>query len=356
AANPAPVLGGAGASQAGPGQGGGQSPTAGGTGLDSSGSTLPPPVGIDDRTGQAGGAGGPASQRTQIVADEKNNALVIRSRPSEYRMIEGALKKLDILPQQILIEATVAEVTLNESLQYGLQWFFKQGGAKTTLSTATTGALTQAFPGFSAVFGSTSAQAVLNALSDITSVNVVSAPHLMVLDHQTAMLQVGDEVPIATQQAVSTITVGAPVVNSIQLVSTGVILRVTPRVNANGVATLEIEQEVSAATKTTTSNLDTPTIQQRRIRTVVAVGNGETLALGGLIQENKQRGRNGVPFFSEIPLLGALASNTTKSLQRTELLVLLTPTVVHDADDARAVTDELQQRIHSLLPVKPKKI
>jgi general secretion pathway protein D len=170
------------------------------------------------------------------------------------------------------------------------------------------------------------------------------------------MLQVGDQVPIATQQATSVAVTGAPLVNSIQLVSTGVILRVTPRVNANGVATLEIEQEVSAATKTTTSNLDSPTIQQRRLRTVVAVGNGETLALGGLIQEQKTRDRSGLPFLSEIPVLGALGSNTNKGLKRTELLILLTPTIVHDSEDARAVTNELQQRMHSLLPVKPKKI
>jgi general secretion pathway protein D len=355
AANPSPILGAAPAAPGGPGGQSSPSATAGGSGLEGA---LPPPVGVDDRTGQGGGIGaGPqGSQRTQIVADEKNNALVIRARPTEYRMIEAALKKLDILPQQILIEATIAEVTLNDSLQYGLQWFFKQGGANFTFSQAATGALSKAFPGFSGVFGSSSAQSVLNALSDVTTVNVVSAPHLMVLDHQTAMLQVGDQVPIATQQATSVAVTGAPVVNSIQLVSTGVILRVTPRVNANGIATLDIEQEVSAATKTTTSNLDSPTIQQRRLRTVVAVGNGETLALGGLIQEQKTRDRNGLPILSEIPIFGALASNTNKGLKRTELLILLTPTVVHDSEDARAVTDELQQRMHSLLPVKPKKI
>ncbi len=355
AANPAPVLGMAPTGSAANPAPGAQPPVSA-TGSDANGlSPLPPPVGIDDR-GEAAARPGEKG-RAQIVADEKNNALVIRCRPSEYRMIESALKKLDILPQQILIEATVAEVTLNDSLQYGLQWFFKQGGAKLTLSTAASGALSSAFPGFSAVFGGGGGtQAVLNALSDITTVNVVSAPHLMVLDHQTAMLQVGDEVPVATQSAISVATSGAPVVNSIQLINTGVILRVTPRINANGVATLDIEQEVSAATKTTTSGIDSPTIQQRRFRTTVAVGNGETLALGGLIQETKNKDRSGVPILSDIPVLGALTSNTTKGVKRTELLVLLTPTVVHDSEDARAVTDELQQRIHSLLPVKPRKI
>jgi general secretion pathway protein D len=311
--------------------------------------SLPPPVNVGEvstRTPQA-------SSGVQIVADEKNNALVIMSRPREYRMIDAALKKLDILPQQVLIEATVAEVTLNDGLQYGLQWFFKQGGSNFTLSSLASGAINPVFPGFDWALGGGSAKAVLNALSQVTKVNVVSAPQLMVLDHQTAMLQVGDEVPIATQQATSVSTPGAPVVNSIEMRSTGVILKVTPRVNANGIATLEIEQEVSDVAKTTTSTLDSPTIQQRRIRSVVSVGNGETIALGGLIRQNKSRTRSGLPILSDIPILGALTSQTNDTVQRTELLILLTPTIVRNIEEARSVTDELRKRLHSVLPVAP---
>jgi general secretion pathway protein D len=355
---PAPVIGGAGSGGAAlPGTP--QMPAAAQGSLSTSGETtgaLPPPVGVEDRSSLMGGSGRGGTQSTKIVADEKNNALIIRARPAEYRKIEAALKKLDILPQQVLIEATIAEVTLNDDLQYGLQWFFKEHGMHSTLSTVASGALSSTFPGFSAVFGSSSAQAVLNALSDVTTVNVVSAPHLMVLDHQTATLQVGDEVPIVSQTAVSTVTTGAPVVNSVQYINTGVIMKVTPRVNANGVATLEIDQEVSTPTNTTSSTINSPTISQRRIKTVVSVPNGQTLALGGLIQETKNNGRSGLPILSDIPILGALASNTNKTEARTELLVLLTPTIVHDADEAREVTDELQQRMHSMLPIKPKKI
>lgn len=360
---PAPIMGGAGTGS--PVGGGGptatpQTPATGAGGFGTSGETtgaLPPPVGVDDRSSLMGGSASRGNaQSTKIVADDKNNALIIRARPSEYRKIEGALKKLDILPQQVLIEATIAEVTLNDNLSYGLEWFFKEHGMHASLSTAASGALSSAFPGFSAVFGSSSAQAVLNALSNVTTVNIVSAPHLVVLDHQTALLQVGDEVPIVSQQAISTVTTSAPVVNSVQYLNTGVIMKVTPRVNANGVATLEIDQEVSTPSATTSSQIDSPTISQRRVKTVVSVPNGETLALGGMIQEQKNNGRSGLPFLSDIPILGALASNTNKSVQRTELLVLLTPTIVHDADEAREVTDELQQRMHSLLPIKPKKI
>jgi general secretion pathway protein D len=295
---------------------------------------------------------GDSGLQARIVADEKNNALVIMARPREYQMIEAALKRLDVLPQQVLIEATIAEVTLNDDLQFGLQWFFNNGRATTTLSTAASGAVAATFPGASTVLNWGDARVVLSALKEITNVNVVSAPQLMVLDHQTAMLQVGDEVPIAVQQARSVVDPDAPIVNSVQLRSTGVILKVTPRVNGNGMATLEIEQEVSDVARTTTSNIDSPTIQQRRIRSVVAAGDNQTIALGGLIRESKSNSRSGIPILQDIPLLGHLASTTSRAATRTELLILLTPRVVRNPEEARSVTEELQQRMQGLAPLK----
>lgn len=300
----------------------------------------------------ANSASGSNGLQARIVADEKNNALVIMARPREYQMIEAALKKLDVLPQQVLIEATIAEVTLNDDLQFGLQWFFNNGRATTTLSTAASGAVAATFPGASTVLNWGDARVVLSALKEITNVNVVSAPQLMVLDHQTAMLQVGDEVPIAVQQARSVVDPDAPIVNSVQLRSTGVILKVTPRVNGNGMATLEIEQEVSDVARTTTSNIDSPTIQQRRIRSVVAAGDNQTIALGGLIRESKSNSRSGIPILQDIPLLGHLASTTSRAATRTELLILLTPRVVRNPEEARSVTEELQQRMQGLAPFK----
>lgn len=295
---------------------------------------------------------GDSGLQARIVADEKNNALVIMARPREYQMIEGALKRLDVLPLQVLIEATIAEVTLNDDLQFGLQWFFNNGRATTTLSTAASGAVAATFPGASTVLNWGDARVVLSALKEITNVNVVSAPQLMVLDHQTAMLQVGDEVPIAVQQARSVVDPDAPIVNSVQLRSTGVILKVTPRVNGNGMTTLEIEQEVSDVARTTTSNIDSPTIQQRRIRSVVAAGDNQTIALGGLIRESKSNSRSGIPILQDIPLLGFLASTTSRAATRTELLILLTPRVVRNPEEARSVTEELQQRMQGLAPLK----
>ena len=292
----------------------------------------------------------------RVVADERNNALVIMARPREYRLIESAVKKLDILPLQVLIEATVAEVTLNKDLQYGIQWFLKSGKSAFTLSSLADGSVAPMFPGFNYLLSAHNANAVLNALSTVTHINVISAPQLMVLDHHTAQLQVGDEVPIAVQQATSVLVPNSPIVNSIELRNTGVILRVTPRVNANGIATLEIEQEVSDVARTTTSNIDSPTIQQRRIRSVVAVGDGQTVALGGLIRQNRTNTRSGIPFLSDIPVLGDLVSSTTRNTDRTELLILLTPHVVHNQDEAIAITEELRSRLKAIVPVEPAKM
>jgi general secretion pathway protein D len=290
----------------------------------------------------------------RIIADERNNALVVMATAAEYRMIEATLKRLDLTPLQVLIEVTIAEVTLNDDLRYGLQWFFQQGNNALTFSTLATGAVSSAFPGFSYVLSPSSAQIVLNALTEITDVRVISSPQLMVLDNQTARLQVGDQVPIATQSAVSVSDPNAPIVNSIEFKDTGVILTVTPRVNASGLVTMEVLQEVSDVTETTTSALNSPTIQQRSIESTVAVQSGDTVALGGLIQDREEESTSGLPLLSEIPILGNLFKSTNQAKRRTELLVLITPRVVRDQREAQEVTEELRKRLTGIEPLQQK--
>jgi general secretion pathway protein D len=189
---------------------------------------------------------------------------------------------------------------------------------------------------------------VLNALEEVTDVNVISSPQLLVLDNQTARLQVGDQVPIVVQQAAPITGDLDTIVNSIELRDTGVILSVTPRVNAGGLVMLEIQQEVSnvvQAETQTQSEEATPTISQRQVSTTVAVQSGETVALGGLITDNRSRSRSGLPILSSVPVLGVLFSTRSRASSRTELLVLLTPTVVDSPERARAVTDELRRRL-----------
>ena len=292
----------------------------------------------------------------RIIADEAINALVVLATPRQYRLIKAALRKLDIMPLQVLIEATIAEVTLNDDLRYGLQWFFKAGGVSDlTLSEAVGGNAAQIFPGFSYLFQvGDDVRLVLNALESVTDVNVISSPLLMVLDNQTARLQVGDQVPVATQSAVSVTDPDAPIVNQIQFLDTGVILNVTPRVNAGGMVIMEIEQQVSDVVPTTTSGIDSPTIRQRQIASTVAVQSGETIALGGLIRESNTRSNIGIPILKDIPVFGALFGKTSDDRVRTELLVLITPRVVSNQDEARAVTEELRRRMRAIVPLGEK--
>ena len=300
----------------------------------------------------------------RVVADEKNNTLVIYARPRDYQMVQEALKRIDIVPLEVLIEATIAEVTLSNDLQYGLQYFFHQhenqfifGGTDTPISAAAS-TIAGTFPGFNYVLGSANANVVLNLLSGITNVHVISSPELLVLDHQSASLLVGNAIPIPTAQIQSTVTTGAPIVNTVQYVDTGVILKVTPRINANGLVTLEVGQEVSAvadtnASTSTNSSLG-PTITERRLQSSITVQDGETVALGGLIQDTNSLTKNGLPLLSDIPVIGAAFGTTDHSVQRTELLVLLSPRIVHNAADARAATEELRSRLHSLQSTDPR--
>jgi general secretion pathway protein D len=215
--------------------------------------------------------------------------------------------------------------------------------------------LLRSTPGFSFAFApSNTINGVLNTLESKTNVNVISAPKLLVLNNQTATLQVGDEVPIATQSSTSNIDSNAPTVNSIEYRNTGVILKITPRVNANGIVMLDVTQEVSDVNRNVASvnGINSPTISTRRITSTVAVKDGEVLALGGLIRNTSSKGRAGIPFLSQIPIVGALFGRQTSRGERTELIVLLKPRVLRTVEDGRAITDELRAKIQTLEPFK----
>jgi len=289
---------------------------------------------------QAGGDGrGP-----RIVPNDQNNSLLIYADGEEYQFLREALEKLDQPVAQVLIEATLAEVTLNNDLQFGVNFSVLDGVSTQTRITQsnTSGGIPAAiFPGFSvSVIGNTAA-AVLNQLESKTNVRVLSAPKLLTLNNETATLQVGDQVPIITQQAQSVVTPGAPIVNTIELRDTGVILQVTPRVNDSGTIILDISQEVSDVAVTTSSGINSPTIQQRRLTTTVATRSGQMIALGGLIRNSTTRSRSGIPGLSQIPIIGALFGQQKTVGNRTELIILLTPTVIRSEQETRAIVDAL---------------
>ena len=289
-----------------------------------------------------------------VVADIENNALLIQTTARDYERIEQILAKVDVLPTQVMLEAVIAEVTLNDDLKYGLRWFFENGGMKISVTDVAKGVAAATLPGFNWSYATDNIQVTLNALSSITDVNVISAPTIMALNNQKAVLQVGDQVPIATRQVVDQ-TIGSSPVVSVEMKDTGVILTVTPRINNAGRVMLDIEQEVSNVTKTTSSGIDSPTIQQRKIQTRVLVNDGESLALGGLIQSRNNVDRTQVPILGDIPIIGNVFKQKTDSIGRTELIIFIRPHVVRDINEAREVTDEFRGKISLQTPIQKRR-
>ena len=299
------------------------------------------------------GAGAAPENRLRIIANRRNNALLIYATPSEYTVIEGMLRKIDIIPLQVLIEATIAEVDLNDALQYGTQFFFKADHVAFTLGPS--GTTSPAIPGINQLtFPSTSPYFILSKqpnfalalLASVSKVKILSSPQVMVLDNEPARLQVGQQVPVLTGTATSTLAAGAPVVNSVDYHSTGVFMQVTPRVNSGGLVALDIAQEVSdVAAQATNTVMGSPTFNDQLFRTRVAVQDGQTVGLAGLIRDNASNENSGIPFLKDIPILGTLVSTQSNSRMRTELLVLITPHVVHDQRDARALTEDLRSQL-----------
>jgi general secretion pathway protein D len=289
--------------------------------------------------------------RFRIAIDEGKNSILIEATPADYRRIMGVIKGLDIMPKQVLIEVTIAEVSLNDELKFGVRWFLQgKGGNSFTFTDDPGGSIASVFPGFSYALTAANIAATLNALNTITTVNVISSPSLTVMDNRAAFLQIGDEVPITTQSAVSVLTPGAPVVNSVTYKDTGIILSIMPHINASGRVLLDLEQEVSSVVQTTTSGIDSPTIQQRRIKTSVAVNNGEALALGGLMQRQNNNTQGQVPLLGSIPIIGNAFKFKDNTIAKTELLIFITPTVMRNLNEARAVTDEYRREMQRDFP------
>ncbi|MES9833423.1 MAG: type II secretion system secretin GspD [Candidatus Thiodiazotropha sp. DIVDIV] len=304
------------------------------------------------------GTGGDSSEKEiRVVADAKHNSLVITATPSQYASMLEALQKLDQRQLQVMVEATIIEVALTDSLRYGLQWAFNNnvdgdnftGDGSLTIGDSGT-ALATVVPGFnfSLLRGVGDVRAIFTALAEDTLVRVLSSPSLMVLDNETASIQVGDQVPVVTAQQQSTTDSNATLINSVSYKDTGVLLEVTPRVNPGGLVTLEVTQEVSDASTTTSSTVDSPTISTRKIESTVAVQNGEALILGGLIRDQGSSGSSGLPFLSNIPLIGWLFGQESDSNRRTELVVVLVPTVVFDSNDNRKVVESFRRKLEGL--------
>ena len=291
---------------------------------------------------------GSGSGTIRISADVANNAILVSAPRDQYRLIERAIQQMDTAPVQVAIEATIAEVTLKNELQYGVQFFLRDhSGSGLGFTGGTSTKIASSTPGFNAILGpSTNPRVIINALRSITDVKVLSSPSLVVINNQLASLEVGDQVPIITRTATDVTSAGSPVVNNVDYRDTGVILKVLPRVGSDGSVNLDVQQEVSNVVSTSGSSSSstdslTPTISQRRIQSSVTVMSGQTVVLGGMIGSRQEKDRSGLPF------LGALASSLQNGMSttNTEIIVFIRPQIVRDAADAQAVSEELRNKM-----------
>jgi general secretion pathway protein D len=298
----------------------------------------------------------------RITADVVNNTLLIYASEENYHILEGALRQIDRPVLQVAFDATIAEVTLNDNLAYGVQFFLKSNNFGAPLDTGSvmnsvgTAVLSRVLPGFNFLVGAEATpQLVINALHGITDVKILSNPSLVVVDNGVATLQVGDQVPITTGTA-TVLSANNAVVNTINYQNTGIILRVIPRVGYNNNVRLDIEQEISQVSNTNTTGTLTPTISQRKVKSTLSVADGQTVLLAGLISENQNKTRSGIPGLDQLPgYLGDAFSNQSQTIQRTELIIFIRPQIIHDAVDAHLVAEELRARFKARIgTVTPK--
>jgi general secretion pathway protein D len=309
----------------------------------------------------------------QVVADKDNNTVLIVATPTEYAVIEAALKKLDVPQRQVAIQVTIAQVALTDELDSGIEWLFKGGapsgrgsGGLFNTSTpfnpaappvsATSSPALQLAAGFTYIINNTNflggVQAALHLLDSYSNTKVIANPHLSALDNQKATIKVGQSIPINQQTLVGGTT--NAVTTTASYIDTGVLLQVTPHINAGGLVTLEVDVTVSDP-GANPDPTQAPPINTRSIQTIVAVPTGQTMVMGGLITETKGNGSNGLPLLSRIPILGGLFGAQKLTNDRTELVVFITPEVVANENDYRRVIDDLRRRMEQLDDIFPRR-
>ena len=299
--------------------------------------------------GTANGGDGIVAEQSghiKVIADTDNNSVLVLASREDYRSIEAAIRRLDVPPRQVLIEATIAEVSLSDNLSYGVRWFLEEENWQLGFNAPVpTGASGEGLA-FAFFDQDSSVRAFFDLLSANSTVKFLSTPQVMVLDNQTANIRVGDQIPVTTRSSQSTTNPDAPIVTEVQFRDTGTLLTVTPRINSGGQVTLEISQEVSLpGTSPAVGGGGNVSIAQRTINSSVTVQSGQTVVLGGLILENTTEGRSGIPILQDIPLLGNLFSKSTEDVFRTELLITVKPQVITNSREMRRATEELRRQM-----------
>ena len=335
----------------------------------------PPPAQPPGAAAAVPGQPGGIVRNIQVVADKDNNTLLIVATPAEWTVIEAALRKLDVAARQVMIEMVIAEVSLTDDFQFGVEWYFKNGpnqaggnfrrgtvpgdifgailGTAANVAGAGIGARV---PGFNYLLSGMfpgGIQAALSLLGTAGNTKIVANPHVAALDNQRSTIKVGDRIPISQQTLVGGTT--NAVTTTSQYIDTGVLVAVTPRINAGGLVTMDIQAEVSNPGEVANAG-DAPPINTRSLQSIVAVQSGDTLIMGGLIRDTKQQSSEGIPFLTKIPWLGGLFGQQGIRDQRSELVLFVTPRVVETQQDVRNILDDLGKRMERLQDVFPKRI
>ncbi|SHO80691.1 General secretion pathway protein D [hydrothermal vent metagenome] len=280
------------------------------------------------------------------ILDEQQNNIMINTTAYKYKEILSHLERLDKTPKQILIEVTIAEVKLIDELKYGIEWYLK----KNNYTVGTQGSMGIGSGGILGTILNGDLSVILNASSKDTVFHVLSSPKLIVLDRESASINIGDQVPILTSNTTSSNPTSTDTTRtqSVEYRNTGIILSVTPYVNSKGILTLDISQEVSNVSKNSGSNIDSPIISTRNIKTKVALKSGETVMLGGLISKDKSTVDNKVPLLGDLPLLGGLFKTTSDGGTKTELFITVKPTIINNTDDTKIVTGEMRKLFENI--------
>ena len=318
----------------------------------------PPTAGTTAATAatfQLQGVGTTASE-VRVIADKDTNSLLILSTAADYDVIESALRKLDVIPRQVLVEVMLAEVSLTDDLEFGIDWFIRGRNNSNTTGRINTGglpakpSLVDAIPAGSVFqlvsLSGDNVRAVLNARGEDKKAKLLASPQLMVLDNQKAQVKIGNRISVQTQSQTG-VSTGTGLLNSYQYLETGILLSVTPRINSGNQVTLDVNQEVSSAIPGTggTASNPNPDVAQRSVQTSVVVASGESIVLAGLIREDNSRTSLGVPLLSKIPILGAAFGSQGFHRERTELVLIITPKIVSDARQAQDASEELRKKL-----------
>lgn len=292
------------------------------------------------------------ARNATVIADKDRNALLIVGTPSEYAAIESAIKKLDTPPKQVAIEVQIAQIQLKGDLSFGLSGLFSgKPDSPANRLTSENGLGALAATGFSYTWTGAAAKVALATLQTSSQVRTIASPTLITLDNQVATFNSGQSISVVTGTTSTPSTVGNVTTNITQYIPTGVKLSVTPRVSGTNVF-LQIQQSISNAVPTNIAGAN-PDIDDKSVSTSVMVPSGDTILMGGFIQDKGNRGTSGIPFVSTIPVLGGLFGNQSWAADRTELVMLITPRIMTSVEETRALVDDLRQQMSKIEMMMP---